>query len=182
MQKGIFDHRIKPEYPMEQNKTLEILKQAILLEKRGKVFYAGAAESSKDPDVKNIFLMMSSEEDQHIRFLSDQYVFYRDHGRFDENQTQEIGAGTVPESVFSHIIAENLSPVSYEATAISLAIDMESRAIAAYSKQAEEAADPGEKAFYQWLTEWERGHYEILYHLDQDLKERIWNDNSFWPF
>jgi rubrerythrin len=166
---------------MEQNKTLEILKQAILLEKRGKVFYASAADSSKDPDVKEIFRMMASEEDQHIKFLSDQYLFYRDNGRFDDVLPQESGASGNADEAFAHVVASGISAVSYEATAISLAIDMETRAIAAYSRQAEEATDAGEKAFYHWLAEWERGHYDILYRLDQDLRDRIWADNNFWP-
>ena len=61
---------------MDQNTTLEILKQGILLEKRGKVFYASAAESSRDPDVKNIFQIMADEENEHIKFLEEQYLHF----------------------------------------------------------------------------------------------------------
>ena len=61
---------------MEESKTLEILKTAILLERRGKAFYSQVAEQTKDPDVKNIFEIMAKEEDDHIRFLTEQFENY----------------------------------------------------------------------------------------------------------
>lgn len=167
---------------MEPNSTLEILKQAILLEKRGKVFYTSAAENAKNPEVRNIFELMAAEEEIHIKVLSDQYIHYKDHGKFDHLKIIDIAeGGGADESLIRSVIGE-ISAAGYEATAISMAMDMESRAIAAYSERAANAADPEEKGFYEWLAGWERGHYQVLYMLDQELKERIWNDNSFWPF
>ncbi len=55
---------------MENTKTIEILKQAILLEKRGKAFYMNAMENSGDSDVKRIFQIMAEEEDEHVKFLA----------------------------------------------------------------------------------------------------------------
>jgi len=167
---------------MESNTTLEILKQAILLEKRGKVFYANAAENSKDPDVKNIFTIMAAEEEEHIQFLSHQFLQYNASGKFDFTESSESKSHTIADEVITKSIADKLSAVSFEATAISMAIDMENRAITAYSKRAESATDPDEKAFYSWLANWERGHHKLLFFLDQELKEKIWSDNNFWPF
>jgi hypothetical protein len=39
-----------------------------------------------------------------------------------------------------------------------------------------------EKEAYQMLADWESGHHRLLHRLNEDLKEQIWNDNSFWPF
>lgn len=167
---------------MEQNTTLEILKHAILLEKRGKVFYANAAENSKDPDVKNIFRIMAAEEDQHIDFLTEQFQNFRDLGKFDFSESSESGDHSIADQVITKSITKKISAVSFEASAISLAIDMENRAIAAYSERANTASDDNEKKFYQWLADWERGHHKILFELDQELKEKIWMDNSFWAF
>jgi len=167
---------------MEQPTTLEILKHAILLEKRGKIFYANAAENSKDPDVKNIFRIMALEEDQHIDFLTQQFHNYRDAGKFNFTDSSDSGDNSIADQVITKSITEKISAVSFEASAISLAIDMENRAIDAYSKRAQTAIDPDEKKFYQWLADWERGHHKILFELDQELKEKIWMDNSFWAF
>jgi rubrerythrin len=167
---------------MDQNTTLEILKQGILLEKRGKIFYASAAENSKDPDVKNVFQIMADEENEHIKFLEEQYLHYEKKGKFSFVPGIDRGTYSVTEKVITKTISDRVSAVSYEAAAISLAIDMENRAITVYSERAKNASDPEEKMFYQWLAEWERGHHQLLFQLDQELKEKIWTDNNFWAF
>lgn len=168
---------------MENSKTVEILKQAILLEKRGKAFYTNVAENTNNEDVKGIFKTMAEEEDQHIKFLSDQFKSFKQDKKFSVTDLpkNEVSDSTT-EQILSDKIKEKISAASFEAAAIESAIDMESKAIEVYSERAEKASDPEEKKFYSWLAEWERGHYKLLYRLDQDLKERIWADNSFWPF
>ena len=61
---------------MNEDKTLEILKQAILLERRGKAFYSKVAEQSKNDVIKEFFEMMAREEVTHLKILSDQYRSY----------------------------------------------------------------------------------------------------------
>jgi rubrerythrin len=167
---------------MEQNMTLEILKQAILMEKRGKVFYANAASNSKDPDVRNIFTIMAGEEDDHINFLVEQYRNFESDGKFDFSDTTNTGSAAIADEVLTKSITDKISAASFEAAAISIAIDMENRAITAYSERGAVATDPDEKKFYLWLAEWERGHHKILFQLDQELKEKVWMDNNFWAF
>ncbi len=167
---------------MEDTKTLEILKQAILLEKRGKAFYLNATASSKDPDVKRIFQIMADEEEDHVKFLAQQYKSYQSSGKFDPSVLEEHNGITVADQVFTEGLTSKMSAASFEAAAIASAIDMENRAIAAYADRAEKAEDEDERNFYQWLAEWERGHHKLLYKLDEELKEKIWYDNNFWPF
>jgi rubrerythrin len=167
---------------MSDTKTIEILKQAILLEKRGKAFYLNAWENAKDPDVKRIFQIMADEEEDHVKFLAQQFKTYQDEGKFDPTVVAENDGTTVADEVLSLNIKDKISAASFEAAAIASAIDMENRAIAAYSERAESAETEDERKFYEWLAEWERGHHRILYQLDQELKDKIWNDNKFWPF
>ena len=54
----------------------DILKEAILLETRGKAFYKNVAEKCDSPSAKKIFEMMADEEDLHIKFLSKQFINY----------------------------------------------------------------------------------------------------------
>lgn len=167
---------------MTSDKTIDILKQAILLEKRGKAFYLNAMENSKDPDVQRIFQIMADEEEEHVRFLAQQYRKYQSEGKFDPNVMAENDGTTVADEVLSKNIKDRISAASFEAAAIASAIDMENRAIEAYSERAKSAESADERNFYEWLAEWERGHHKILYQLDQELKEKIWHDNNFWPF
>ena len=167
---------------MEDAKTIEILKQAILLEKRGRAFYLNAMENSTDSDVKGIFKIMADEEEDHVKFLSQQFKAYQNDGKFDPSIVVENEGVTVADEVLTKNIKDKISAASFEAAAIASAIDMENRAIAAYSERAKNAENEDERKFYQWLADWERGHHKILYQLDEELKEKIWFDNNFWPF
>jgi len=55
---------------METKSTTDILKEAILLEQRGKAFYTNIASMTKSEAVRRIFSLIADEEDQHILFLS----------------------------------------------------------------------------------------------------------------
>ena len=165
---------------MEENITIEILKTAILLERRGKAFYLKVASQTKDPDVKQIFEIMAEDQDELLKVLSEQVAYYSQNQAFKIIKLPKASGTTVSE-ILSTKIKENISAASYEAAAISSAIDMETRAIAVYTERAKQSTIPEEKKFYQWLADWEKGHYDILFELDSELKEKIWFDNGFWP-
>lgn len=163
--------------------AIDILKEAILLERRGKAFYASVAEKSDSPSAKKIFEMMAEEEEEHIKFLSKQFAHYEKTKRFlkpegyVENPEEEIALKVLTEDMKKEIGA-----ASFEAAAISAAMDFETRAVKVYSERAAEASDPNEKELYEMLSKWEKSHQHFLHEVNEDLKANIWNDNSFWPF
>ncbi|GAB1405298.1 MAG: ferritin family protein [Lentimicrobiaceae bacterium] len=165
---------------MEKDQSTEILKQAILMEMRGKSFYETVASQTPHEEVKKIFSMMAGEEQSHIEFLSKQFSSYKSEKKFVpiDFPTEE----GVAELILSPEVKQQISAAGYEAAAISAAIDMETKAIEVYSKRASEAIDPNEKKLYQWLADWEKGHHKILHELNEELKQSIWFDNHFWPF
>jgi rubrerythrin len=165
---------------MTENSTLDILKHAILLEKRGKAFYRTAANQSTNSDVRAFFEIMAEEEHQHVKILSDQFRAFKETGTFKAPDTSEMG--TISRNVLTPEVKARIAAADFEAAAISAAMLMEDRAISLYSKRGSEAQDPEEKKLYQWLADWEKEHLEFLAAIDTELKERIWNDNGFWPF
>ena len=84
--------------------------------------------------------------------------------------------------ILNNNLKKEISAASYEAAAISAAIDMENNAIKTYTERANLATDKNEKDLFNWLANWEKTHHEILIHIDNELKESIWFDNKFWPF
>ncbi|MDA3912232.1 MAG: ferritin family protein [Bacteroidales bacterium] len=164
------------------NKTLDILKQAILLERRGKAFYNQVAKQTDNPDVQNIFEIMAKEEVLHEKFLSDQYKAYEKDGKFANLELPNEDNDGIANMVLSKDMKKSIEAAGFEAAAISAAIDMETKAIKVYADQAQAATDSKEKALYEWLSDWEKTHHRILHELDEDLKQRVWNDNQFWPF
>lgn len=161
----------------------DILKEAILLERRGQAFYSSVAEKTDSPAAKEIFIHMAEEEREHIKFLTDQFQHYDKHKTFiSPDNYEEPEEDEVAMRVLSEQMKKEISAASFEAAAISAAIDFEDRAVKIYGERAETAVDPVEKAVYKMLKEWEMGHQKMLHDLNEDLKADIWNDNSFWPF
>jgi rubrerythrin len=167
---------------MESLNTVEILKTAILMEKRGQALYRTVAGQTQIPEVKDIFELMANEEQIHAEFLSKHLVEY--------GQNKSLAAINLPHeadlAIVNMILAKDLkkkiAAAGFEAAAISAAIDMETNAIKIYSDRAAEATDPNEKALFTWLSDWEKGHHKLLSQLDNELKEEVWYDNNFWPF
>jgi rubrerythrin len=166
---------------MTETKTLEILKTAILLERKGKAFYHSVAEKADNEDVRHFFEMMSEEEDDHIRFLTEQFEEYNKSAHFKMVDLPK-DTHSADDQILSEKMKKQISAASFEAAAISAAIDFENRAIAIYQERSETATDPEEKRFYLFLADWERGHHKLLHEIDKDLKEKVWFDNDFWPF
>lgn len=168
---------------METKSTTDILKEAILLEQRGRAFYSSIATQTTSDAVKRIFTMIADEEEQHIRFLSDQYRNYQTKGFFMNVAMQTANTpDEVARKVLSEEMKSQISAAGFEAAAISAAMDFEAKAVELYSSRAETATDTNEKELYRMLAEWERGHHKWLMRIDKDLREEVWYDNNFWPF
>jgi rubrerythrin len=162
--------------------AVDILKEAILLERRGKAFYSTAARQTESEAARKIFEMMAAEEDEHINFLSRQFAYYEKNKAFMKiEETADTDESTVM-AILSEEIKSQVSAAGYEAAAISAAMDFETRAVQIYSDRAVSATDKNEKEMYQMLADWEKGHHFWLHKINEDLKEQIWYDNNFWPF
>lgn len=161
--------------------SVDILKEAILLERRGKAFYTTAARQTESEAARKIFEMMAAEEDEHIDFLSKQFAHYDQHKTFMKNDHVVEDDSTVMQ-ILSEEIKKQINAASFEAAAISAAMDFETRAVQIYSDRALSATDPNEKEMYQMLADWEKGHHFWLHKINEELKEQVWYDNNFWPF
>jgi rubrerythrin len=160
----------------------DILKTAILLERRGKAFYTTAARETKSEAVRKIFTTMAEEEEDHIKFLSRQFAEFQKNGKFAANDITSPVDDADAAKILSNQVKKEISAAGFEAAAISAAIDFENRAIEVYQKRADESEDTNEREMYQMLADWERTHHRLLYNLNEDLKEEVWYDNNFWPF
>ena len=167
---------------MGDDKTTDILKSAILMEKRGQAFYEKVAQHTSGNAVKRFFEMMADEEKNHIRILSEQFKAYQDNKEFNAGRFDEHPVSDIDSQVLSKEIKSEISAAAYEAAAISAAMSMEESAIKLYSDRAAATTDPNEKALYNWLAKWETQHLNFLADIDRELTDDIWYDQSFWPF
>jgi rubrerythrin len=162
--------------------SIDILKEAILLERRGQAFYRKVAEQSPNSAVREFFDTMAGEEERHIEILENQFAAYAQNQRFAPMPAQDLQGQPAAQAVLSPGLRQQIAAADFEAAAISAAMLMEERAITLYSQRAESAQDPAEETLYRWLADWERGHLSNLAQLDHDIRETIWNDRQFWPF
>ena len=167
---------------MDETKSLEILKHAILLERRGKSFYQNVAEQTKNDAVKSFFNFMAKEEEKHITILEKQFKAYTKNGAFAPDSYDKNETSNVESQILDTEIKEKISATSYEAAAIGAAISMEERAVKVYDERAKTATDSEEKNLYQWLVSWEQSHLNMLLDIDKALIQKVWFDNHFWPF
>jgi len=167
---------------MAAAQTIDILKRAILLERRGHAFYSRLARQAAGQAVRKFFEMMAEEEEKHVRILSDQFRALQAGKPFSADHANDEQAFGQVAAVLTDELKKQIAAADYEAAAIAAAMGMEKNAIQLYSRRAAEAENAAEKQLYQWLAQWEQQHLEFLSRIDRELTEQIWFDNSFWPF
>ncbi len=165
---------------MPEEKVLDILKGAILLEKKGKAFYEKTASQTESPAVRGVFETMAREELSHVDILSKHYENYVKNGKLSE-LTYEEQPEPVSKQVLTKQIRKEINASGYEAAAITAAMALEDRAVKYYSDRARATTDSAEKELYEWLANWEKTHLQFLTDIDKELQEMVWYDNQFWP-
>lgn len=167
---------------MDKSSTLTILKNAFLMERKGKNLYEKAMDHATDASVKAFFKDLADDEQEHMNILEKQFKAYMTSGKFMAGGFENDGGAVTPPDILDDTLKDRINAAGFEATAITAAISFEDKAVKLYAQRAREATDPEEKKMYTWLSTWEKTHLKRLMALEASLIERVWNDNSFWPF
>ncbi len=165
---------------MDENKTLDIVKKAILMEYRGRALYKAVARESENEGIKELFNTLAKEEENHIEVLERQFQSVNKGGAFDAGELMEMSSSETTK-VLNDKIVKGISAAGYEAAGIAAALEFEKKAVEFYSQRAEQAGSDEEGKVFNWLAEWEKEHMGMLAELDRQLMESIWHDNNFWP-
>jgi rubrerythrin len=163
--------------------TLEILGQALQIETDGYTFYQLIAERTTKPSVREVFEKLAQDEIAHQGFLRDVVSRYSQAGTaaFDiEQRRQEWKAFS--DRVFGERFRAEARGATFEISALSIGMQLESRAIAAYEKAAAEAAASTVRDFYRFLGDWEKEHLEGLRRLYDSVRTDQWTQAGFEPF
>ncbi len=160
--------------------TLNAIKEAILLERRGQVFYRSVAERSESPTVSDIFTKMAEEEEKHEQTLSMHYSSLVRSGKLAAIDKLGQVADHTGE-VITEKIKKEIAAAGYDAAAIAAAMALEKEAERFYLEKRDKAESTVERELFDWLATWEHGHLELLALMDRVLMEEIWFENGFWP-
>lgn len=166
---------------MSIEKAVDILKGAILLERKGKAFYENVAKNTTSDSIKSIFETMAAEEAKHIQILEQHFLNLQKNGTFQAVSYTGSPSDIIATEVLNEKIKEDISASGYEAAAISAAMAMEEKAVKYYSDRRDVSKDALEKELYEWLSTWEKTHLQFLADIEKELMETVWYDNNFWP-
>ncbi|MFX1251133.1 MAG: ferritin family protein [Promethearchaeota archaeon] len=141
----------------------EAIDMAIAKEHDVKAFYKSKLEQEKDPSFKNLYEFLMGEEDVHVGFLEDFKALLKSKitatikevkgfQEYIENYTERV-----PTKHF-----ESTTPMMSEISIILAAMRVERAAEDLYTLLAEKRAEEGLKAFFNYMANFERTHYELL--------------------
>ncbi|MCX8095529.1 MAG: hypothetical protein N3D74_05030 [Caldisericia bacterium] len=165
---------------MNKDRILDIIKNALLLELRGRAFYKKAREDSKIEEVKKIFEIMEFEEEKHIDFLNKQFQNIIKNNKLITINEFSAEFKSIEKSIFEKLI-EKINITDYESMAIYIAITFEKEAVNFYDLKQKESKEDSERNIFLFLRDWEKTHVDFLSKIDENLKEKVWFDNKFWP-
>ena len=143
---------------MDKSNTLTILKNAFLIERKGKSLYETAMNNAKDDSVKAFFKDLADDEQEHMNILEKQFKAYMKSGKFMAGGFENNGGAVTPPDILDDTLKDKINAASFEATAITAAISFEEKSVKLYAQRAQDATDPEEKKMYTYLSTWERTH------------------------
>jgi rubrerythrin len=150
---------------------IEVLRQALQLEKKGKTFYLDAAERSTDAETKEMYRLLAEDEVKHYQYVQRQY------------DDLEAGKGwtSIPEmdqvdaletaSLDSHgdlifppgkEAIEVLPDDASEEDALIFALSVEDKSFTMYRDGSEQAEDTEAKQMFLQLAAAEHTHFNVL--------------------
>ncbi len=156
-------------------KEYVILKTAILNELEGETFYRLAADNVKNPDMREAFLYLAKEEENHQQILN--------------NMMEQMTAGKDISLEFSKL--EAVSPGIFklpaaagnvdnlEISAVSTGILMEKASVDYYRQAALTSVNVNAKNLYQNLVQWEMDHLDELEKMYDFLRDNWFEQQGF---
>jgi rubrerythrin len=159
------------------------LTEAMQAETDGHHFYLMAARTTADPKGREVFERLAAEELDHFRFLKAQATALRATGEPDASvrlgPRADLG-GLSP--IFSLGLRARIREAHLEMSALSIGIQLEQSAVDFYAGLAAQASSPRVRAFFDELSDWERGHRDALLRQQKELRDDYWAAGGFAPF
>lgn len=149
----------------ESQNSLEMLKTALEMEKKGEKFYAEAVEKAQNPVGKQIWEMLRADELVHMRRIRKIYESLSGGEPWSEEWfAQKTKHGDL-NRVFGNLTKKHGKDIKAETTdlqAVDVGIGLELEAINYYEKHLTKSRDSLERKFLNRMIDEERSHYLAL--------------------
>jgi rubrerythrin len=161
--------------------TIQAIKAAIILEIKGEQFYKAAAEKASSEKIRDLFIFFADEEIKHRKFIVKQYDELLKSGNWIPHESKAVPSFNIDDKVINEELKNSLKHAWFEASAISIALNLELEALKFYQEAAKKTDNPNAKKFYELLAGWEKEHYEKFNRLENALREEFWEAARFSP-
>ncbi len=155
----------------ERDPLLDVLRQAFQIEVDGYVFYQMAGEKARTAAVRELLARLAADERQHQAYLKEIIRFYDVKGTTAfaiPLRTPTLLA--LSRKVLPPGLGSEADEAELEGAVLSVGMQLETNAIAAYTEAAGAADDGNVKGFYRFLADWETQHLAALRSLDAALR------------
>lgn len=160
---------------------IQAVKDALMVEIKGKELYSHAVEQTQDPAAKALFEVLAKDEEDHVRILQTQYRSLMEEGRVNLEDVHPAEVDHGSHDIVDDTFKKSIKRGTFEMAVIGIGCDLETKAIAYYKEHAAKAEDPDLKQLFEWLKEWEDGHLEQLLELEKLYQDAYWADQGFSP-
>lgn len=156
-----------------KEELLEALIEAFIMEKGTHIFYETAAQKTVNKDAKEAFSTIAKWERKHmdyIQFLYQSFVEDRDVVSFDAFK-EKVPAPAVEGGIPVKDMEDKLKAYAdiNDASALDLALEIEEKSCALYTRLSETAADSNTRVFMKDMIEQEHKHIKYL----KDLRIKL---------
>jgi rubrerythrin len=144
---------------------LDILQQALGIEKQGQAFYAQAAERTVDPKGQKMFRSLAGDEVLHERAIQRQIdALDQGQGWVLPDELPEVDADlSTPLFPAGELELEKaIQPDASDLDALLFGLKIENDSFDLYAEQAGRVTDPNAKRLFEYLADSERTHFDLL--------------------
>ena len=163
-------------------KTLDIIKFAMEMEKKGQEFYLNNRDKVKNPRVRKIFENLADVEDSHYKILKQHYDTLsntEDWEMLDMDLCKPCAEKLLTDSEIEGV---NLDYDISDITILRMAYLIENDFAQFYHNAAKSIENTRAKKLLSNLESWEIQHREAFYDEYKKAMEQNWFDQSFAPF
>ena len=161
--------------------AIDAVRTAIIIEIKGLELYNTAASKAEDPDARRMFEMLAEEERRHRAYLESHYESLIKSGEWAAGTFKPVEEEQVEEFIIDDAFRRSLSRGTFEIAVVSIAVDLEAKAVAFYKEVAETAEDPETRRVFQHLVKWEEGHHAQFLSIEKELRDGYFSDLGFSP-
>jgi len=166
------------------NKTIELLKLAIMAEQDGYHHYMTASAITTDEKAREVFKSLALDEELHRKTLLDGIAAYSQDKKWSvdkiKGRAKVSPSGKSP--IFSEEFVKRIKDKHYEMSALSIGILLEQSSIDFYAKMKNSAKDVKLKTLLSVLVAWEKKHLEALVKQQKLFMNAYWEKARFQPF